>query len=72
VFAMSQIVGKNPDHSNGAGRGQPRLKLLLADDNPALLLEFQRVLVRNSRSSVPPRTVARSWSNMTVCALKSS
>ena len=44
VFAMSQIVGKNPDHSNGAGRSQPRLKLLLADDNPALLWEFQRVL----------------------------
>ena len=41
---MSQILGNNPDHSNGAGRGQPRLKLLLADDNPALLLEFQRVL----------------------------
>jgi PleD family two-component response regulator len=41
---MSQILGNNPDHSNGAGRGRPRLKLLLADDNPALLLEFQRVL----------------------------
>jgi len=44
VFAISQIVGKNPEHSNGAGHSQPRLKLLLADDNPALLREFQRVL----------------------------
>ena len=41
---MSQTLGNNPDHSDGAGRGQPRLKLLLADDNPAFLLEFQRVL----------------------------
>ena len=41
---MSQILGTNLKTPNGAGAGQPRLTILLADDNPSLLLEFQRVL----------------------------
>jgi len=44
VIGMDQIVGTNFKNSNSAGSGQPRLKILLADDNPTLLLEFQRVL----------------------------
>lgn len=45
-IAMDQILGetlKNPDR---AGPGHPRLKVLLADDNPSLLVDFQRVLDR--------------------------
>jgi DNA-binding NarL/FixJ family response regulator len=44
VIGMDQIVGTNFKNPNRAGSGQPRLKILLADDNPSLLLEFQRVL----------------------------
>ena len=41
---MDQILGENLKNPNGAGPRQPRLKILLADDNPSLLQEFQRVL----------------------------
>jgi DNA-binding NarL/FixJ family response regulator len=41
---MDQILGENLRKPNGAKPGQPRLKILLADDNPSLLQEFQRVL----------------------------
>ncbi len=44
VIGMDQIVETNFKNPNRAGSGQPRLKILLADDNPSLLLEFQRVL----------------------------
>lgn len=40
---MDQILSETLK-SKGAGPGQRRLKILLADDNPSLLLEFQRVL----------------------------
>ena len=38
---MNQTTGETPSHPYGA---VPRLKIMLADDNPALLLEFERVL----------------------------
>lgn len=44
VIGMDQIVGTNFENPNRVGSGQPRIKILLADDNPSLLLEFQRVL----------------------------
>jgi DNA-binding NarL/FixJ family response regulator len=43
-MCMDQILGENLKNPNGAGPRQPRLKILLADDNPSLLQEFQRVL----------------------------
>ena len=43
-IGMDQILGKNLKNPNGAGPRQPRLKVLLADDNPPLLVELQRVL----------------------------
>src|SRR5690349_18166771 len=41
---MEQILGENLRKPIGAGPGQPRLTILLADDNPSLLQKFQRVL----------------------------
>ena len=41
---MEQILGENLRKPIGAGPSQPRLKILLADDNPSLLQKFQRVL----------------------------
>ena len=41
---MSQILGKTLQNTNGAGPVHSRLKILLADDNPAMLRELQRVL----------------------------
>ena len=38
---MNQTTGETLSHPYGA---VPRLKIMLADDNPALLLEFERVL----------------------------
>src|ERR1035441_8240652 len=43
-MCMDQILGENLKNPNGAVPRQPRLKILLADDNPSLLQEFQRVL----------------------------
>jgi DNA-binding NarL/FixJ family response regulator len=37
---MGQISGETLPKNNGAGSGHPRLKILLADDNPALLREL--------------------------------
>jgi DNA-binding NarL/FixJ family response regulator len=41
---MGKIFEETIGNPNGAGSGRPRLKILLADDNPALLLELQRAL----------------------------
>lgn len=41
---MGQILGKTLNNTNGAGPVLPRLKILLADDNPALLRQLQRAL----------------------------
>ena len=41
---MEQILGESLRKPIGAGPGQPRLTILLADDNPSLLQKFQRVL----------------------------
>jgi DNA-binding NarL/FixJ family response regulator len=43
-IGMDQILGENLKNPNGAGTRRPRLKILLADDNPSLLLEFQHAL----------------------------
>ena len=43
-IGMDQILGENLKNPNGPGPRQPRLKILLADDNPSLLQEFHRVL----------------------------
>ena len=37
-------LGETLQNPHGSGSGHPRLKIVLADDNPALLREFQRVL----------------------------
>ena len=37
-------VGETFQNPHGSGSGRPRLKIALADDNPVLLREFQRVL----------------------------
>ena len=44
VIIMGQISGQPLKNPNGAGSAHPRLKILLADDNPALLRELQRAL----------------------------
>ena len=44
VIGMDQIVGTNFTNPNRAASGQPRIKILLADDNPSHLMKFQRVL----------------------------
>jgi DNA-binding NarL/FixJ family response regulator len=41
---MGKIFEETIENPNGAGSGRPRLKILLADDNPAFLLELQRAL----------------------------
>jgi DNA-binding NarL/FixJ family response regulator len=41
---MGKIFEETTENLNGAGSGRPRLRILLADDNPALLLELQRAL----------------------------
>jgi DNA-binding NarL/FixJ family response regulator len=41
---MGQILGETLKNPNGTGPAHPRLKILLADDNPALLRELQRAL----------------------------
>ena len=45
-IGMEQILGENLRKPIGAGPGQARLTILLADDNPSLLQELQRVLER--------------------------
>ena len=37
---MGQFSGETLQKNNGTGSGHPRLKILLADDNPALLREL--------------------------------
>jgi DNA-binding NarL/FixJ family response regulator len=44
AIIMGQILGETLKNPNGAGPAHPRLKILLADDNPALLRELQRAL----------------------------
>ena len=44
VIIMGQILGETLKNPNGARPAHPRLKILLADDNPALLRELQRAL----------------------------
>jgi DNA-binding NarL/FixJ family response regulator len=41
---MGQISGETLQTTNGTGSRHPRLKILLADDNPALLRELLRAL----------------------------
>src|ERR1017187_5332799 len=41
---MGQILGETLKNPNGARPTHPRLKILLADDNPELLRELQRAL----------------------------
>ena len=44
VLIMDQISGETLRNPNGARPAHPRIKILLADDNPALLRELQRAL----------------------------
>ncbi len=44
MITMDQIFGQTLKNAQGTGSGQPRLKIVLADDNPALLREVQRNL----------------------------
>lgn len=41
---MDQLSGQTHQNPKGAGSGHSRLKIVLADDNPALLRELQRSL----------------------------
>jgi len=43
-MVMEQILGQTLKNPHGAGAGHPRLKIVLADDNPGLLLDVQRNL----------------------------
>jgi DNA-binding NarL/FixJ family response regulator len=47
VIAMEQIVGQTPKNPYGSGSGHSRLKVVLADDNPALLRQLRRVLEKD-------------------------
>lgn len=46
-IGMDHFLAENLGSPNGGGPGQLRLKILLADDNPMLLREFERVLARD-------------------------
>ena len=45
-IAMDQLSGQTHKNPQGSGSGHSRLKIVLADDNPALLREVQRNLDR--------------------------
>jgi len=45
-IGMDHTLGETLKNPSGAGTGRLRLRILLADDNPVLLREFERVLAK--------------------------